>query len=100
MTLKEFPRVFIGSSSESLAVARGLKANLETTAEVRIWDEGLFTPGNYTLEDLLTFTTSFDFAIFVFGADDSVVSRGLQLAGPRDNVILEAGMFYSTLGRE
>ena len=100
MTLNEFPRVFIASSSESLAVARGLKANLESIAEVRIWDEGLFTPGSYTLEDMLRFTTSFDFAIFVFGADDSVVSRGLQLAAPRDNVILEAGLFYSTLGRE
>ena len=41
MATKYLPRVFIGSSSESLETARGLKANLETEAEVRIWDEGL-----------------------------------------------------------
>jgi 8-oxo-dGTP pyrophosphatase MutT (NUDIX family) len=100
MGRNEFPRLFIGSSSESVAIARGLKANLENVAEVRIWDEGLFTPGNYTLEDLLSITNSFDFAIFVCGADDSVVSRGSQLIAARDNVILEAGLFYGILGRE
>jgi 8-oxo-dGTP pyrophosphatase MutT (NUDIX family) len=100
MAGKEFPRLFIGSSSESIAVARGLKANLEDVAEVRIWDEGLSIPGNYVLEDLLRFTTSFDFAAFVWSADDSVVSRGSQLTAPRDNVILEAGLFYGLLGRE
>src|SRR5215469_3138659 len=85
-----FPRVFVGSSSESLPAARGLKANLEQAAEVRIWDEGLFAAGNYTLEDLASFTGSFDFAIFIFGADDSVSSRGAHFSAPRGNVVLEA----------
>jgi 8-oxo-dGTP pyrophosphatase MutT (NUDIX family) len=93
-------RVFIGSSTESLPVARGLKANLEEHAEVRIWDEDLFTPGRYTLEELLDVTASFDFAIFVWTGDDSVHSRGLQFTSPRDNVILEAGLFYGRLGRD
>lgn len=93
-------RVFIGSSSESLDAARGLRANLEDAAEVRIWDEGLFKPGNYTLEDLVEFTSSFDYAIFICGADDAVASRGAQFVAPRDNVIFEAGLFYGRLGRE
>lgn len=94
------PRIFIGSSSESLQVARGIKANLEEIAEVRIWDEGLFSPSRYTFEDLLEFTTSFDFAIFVWSGDDSITSRGALFSAPRDNVILEAGLFYGALGRE
>jgi 8-oxo-dGTP pyrophosphatase MutT (NUDIX family) len=93
-------RVFIGSSTESLPVARGLKANLEEHAEVRIWDEDLFTPGRYTLEELLDVTASFDFAIFVWTGDDAVHSRGVQFTSPRDNVILEAGLFYGRLGRD
>lgn len=93
-------RIFIGSSSESLRVAQGIKANLEEVAEVRIWNEGLFSPGRYTLEELLEFTTAFDFAIFVWSGDDSLTSRGSQFNTPRDNVVLEAGLFYGALGRE
>jgi hypothetical protein len=94
------PRIFIGSSSESLRVAQGIKANLEELAEVRIWNEGLFTPGRYTLEELLGFTGSFDFAIFIWNSDDSLTSRGSQFTVARDNVVLETGVFYGVLGRE
>jgi len=95
------PRIFIGSSAESLRAAKGIKANLETeNFEVRVWDEDIFEPGRYTLDELVRFTKSFDFAIFVWEGVDKIESRDQSFFSPRDNVILEAGMFYSVLGRE
>ena len=93
------PRVFIGSSSESLPIARGVKANLEHVAETRVWDEDIFRPSEYVMDELLQFTGSFYFAVFVFGPDDLVTSRREDFVAPRDNVLLEAGMFYASLGR-
>lgn len=94
------PRVFIGSSREALPVARGVKANLEEISEVRVWDEDIFEPGRYTLEELLRFTRSFDFGVFIWSADDLTRSRSEETPSPRDNVVLEAGIFYGALGRD
>ncbi len=94
------PRVFIGSSREALPLAHGLKATLEEWAEVRVWDEDLFEPGRYALEDLLRFTRTFDVGVFVLADDDLVTSRGASQASPRDNVVFEAGIFFGALGRE
>jgi hypothetical protein len=93
-------RVFIGSSREALIVALGVKAVLESFAEVRIWNEDLFRPGQYTLDELLHFTTDFDFAVFVWSGDDEGVIRGQSFFMPRDNVVLEAGIFYGALGKD
>lgn len=97
-------RIFIGSSTESLKVASAIKTNFEydNHIEVRIWNESIFQPGQYTFDELIRFTKSYDFAIFVWANDDKVAieSRGIMANQPRDNVILEAGMFYRALGRE
>lgn len=100
MHMSTRPRVFVGSSREALSVARGVKANLEEVAEVRVWDEDVFEPGRYTLEELLRFTRSFDFGVFVWSPDDLTLSREQESPSPRDNVVLEAGIFYGALGRD
>lgn len=92
-------RIFIGSSSESLRIARGVKANLEHVGEVRIWDEDLPRPSEYLMDELVTFTNTYDFGVFIFGADDVTTSRNISFFTPRDNVLLEAGMFYGSVGR-
>jgi len=97
---KSLPRLFVGSSSESLHLAEAIQANLEKVADVRLWNQDLFRVGNSTLEDLLRLISDFDYAAFVWSADDSVMSRGASYLTPRDNVILEAGMFYGGLGRD
>lgn len=94
------PRVFIGSSAEALGIARGVKANLESVAEVHIWDEGLFRVGKFTLDELLHFTTDYDFAVFVWSGDDRAVIRKQDYDVARDNVVFEAGLFYGALGRD
>lgn len=67
---------------------------------MRIWDEDLFEPAQYSFDELLRFTMSYDFAAFVLSGDDPLISRGKSFTSPRDNVLLEAGMFYGALGKE
>lgn len=100
MTSGRNPRVFIGSSKESLSVARGLRANLDFDATVAVWDEALFETGRTTLENLVRFLDEYDLAIFVLSGDDQLISRDEKYRSPRDNVVLEAGMFYGALGRD
>lgn len=94
------PRVFIGSASEGLSVARAIQANLQSFAEVVVWEEAA-VPMNETLRLVLEAVNSADFAVFVLTPDDQVISRGLPAqAMPRDNVLLEIGLAMGALGRE
>jgi hypothetical protein len=93
------PRVFCGSSSESLRVVYEIQSQLDDTATVVPW-KGLVKPGDYTLEKLLSQVRGFDFSIFVFAADDMVESRGQRILAARDNVVLELGLFLDRLGQK
>ena len=95
------PTLFIGSSSESLPVVELLTAQLRKVAKVRPWsDHGFFRPGLYYLDNLIHELPEFDFAVFVFGPDDTVESRGVAQSMPRDNVIFEFGYALAKLGKE
>ena len=96
------PVVFVGSSSESLDVARAVRANLKAPAlTIRLWkDRGVFGPSLTTIEALAAAADGSDFAVLVLGADDFVTSRGTTKLAPRDNVILEIGWFMGAIGRE
>jgi hypothetical protein len=59
------PRVFIGSSSEGLAVARALQPGLYYEAEPVKWSRGVFGLSGGTLESLVAECDNFDFAVFV-----------------------------------
>lgn len=106
------PRVFIGSSSESLVVAQALQAYLEDQrnyrdaesyaregADVRLWTEDpIFRVGEVIQDSLSRATAEFDFAVMIFSGDDTVQSRNSEMQGPRDNVIFEAGLFAGAIG--
>nr|MBC8361625.1 nucleotide-binding protein [Candidatus Desulfatibia profunda] len=94
------PKVFIGSSTEGLEVARGIELQLEHDAEVTVWKDGVFGLGRGTLESLVLALDEFDFAILVLTADDMIISRDEKIQSPRDNILLELGMFIGRLGRE
>lgn len=93
------PSVFIGSSSEGLAVAQSLRAQLKDDAEITIWDSGVFGPGQGTLESLVNALDDFDFAILVLTPDDVIESRNQIYQSPRDNVLFECGLLMGRLGR-
>ncbi len=94
------PRVFVGSSVEGLAVAETIQAGLShANMLVKTWTNQTFTPSGYSLDDLLVESTKADFAVFIVRGEDSTKSRDKELLSPRDNVVLELGIFMGALGR-
>src|SRR5438105_1165493 len=94
------PSVFIGSSSEGLAFAKAIQLNLDRACEVAIWSQGVFGLSGGTLETLVDKAGEYDFAILVVTPDDMTQSRGKSQQSPRDNVLLEVGLFIGTIGRK
>lgn len=94
------PRVFIGSSSKGLEVAKGISAGLQRYAEVILWDKGVFGLSSTIIESLIDALDSSDFGVFVFSPDDDARIRGVKQRVPRDNVVFELGLFTGHLGRD
>jgi predicted nucleotide-binding protein len=93
-------RIFIGSSRESLSVADSIQAGLSRhPVRAAVWTNGVFGPSDFTLEALERAAQESDFAILVLGPDDRIISRKKPHLAPRDNVILELGLFVGALGR-
>ena len=97
--VRKKPRVFIGSSFEGLPIAESIQVNLDYDAETTVWNQALFRPSLTAIESLVESSVSFDFAIIVMTADDTVTKRGKSEPAPRDNLIFELGLFTGTLGR-
>ena len=73
------PSVFIGSSTEGVEFARAIRTNLKQDAEVTLWNEGFFAPGNTFIECLVNALPTFDFAVLILTADDLIHSRNDEL---------------------
>ncbi|QGY44720.1 hypothetical protein GM418_13900 [Maribellus comscasis] len=88
------PKIFIGSSTEGLKIARKIKTGLRYDAHVDTWADGIFDkPSQAYIEILENMLLQYDYGIFVFTPDDKIFSRGKETNIPRDNVIFEYGMF-------
>lgn len=94
------PRVFIGSSVESLPIADAIAENLEFDAEVTIWRSGTFNLSSNTLDDLILKSKSVDFSVFIFSPDDLAIMRSKERYVVRDNVLFELGLFIGAIGKE
>jgi Predicted nucleotide-binding protein containing TIR-like domain len=92
--------IFIGSARESEDAMRWLASCLEEYGHKPIsWDDpGLFPPGENTFLRLIDISKSVDAAIFIFSEDDKVWYRGDAAQQPRDNVLIEYGLFSGQLG--
>lgn len=94
-------QVFIGSSSEAVTEATSLKDSLNRKGVTcSLWTQDVFQPSQTTIEDLLRFADSSDFAILLMTADDMTLSRDRRKKTPRDNVVFELGLFMGAIGRE
>lgn len=94
-------RVFVISSVEGLGVARAIQEAFEHDPfTVEIWTDGCFKIANYTLDSLEERVDQSDFAIAIAHADDITTSRNQTWPAPRDNVVLELGLFMGRLGRK
>jgi len=94
-------RVFLASSQESLEDLREVSSWIEQEGHEPLpWDSpSLFLPGENTFEKLIQISRQVDAAVFIFGADDKVWYRTDALLQPRDNVLIEFGIFASSLGQ-
>lgn len=97
-------KVFIGSSNseQSLADLMQVALIIEEHGHTPLpWNKlGLFPLGNYALDSLRNISLDVDAAILIFNEDDKVWYRNDYALQPRDNVVLEYGLFYSQLGRD
>jgi len=93
-------KVFVGSSVESLDNLRTVAYWIEEAGHEAIpWDgPDLFLPGDNTFLKLIEISKTVDAAIFVFGEDDQIWYRQDAMAQPRDNILIEYGLFAGSLG--
>jgi CRP/FNR family transcriptional regulator, cyclic AMP receptor protein len=94
-------QIFIGSSSESVAIAAKIKDQLSKKfPKTRAWYQGVFGAGEAYIESLESEARRSDFALLILSPDDKVFSRGKVSQAPRDNVIFELGLFMGAIGRK
>ncbi len=95
------PRLFIASSREGLPIARAVREMLADEVAVDIWDEPTTFPvGTVTLKVLEEHATKYDFAVIVMTPDDKSEHRKSIGVTPRDNLVLELGLFMGRIGAE
>jgi hypothetical protein len=95
-------KVFIGSSKESTEFMDWVALSLEELElhPVKWTHPGLFPPGEQAFLRLIDITASVGAAIFIFAEDDKAWYRGDAVGLPRDNVLIEYGLFTGKLGSQ
>src|SRR6266568_2971150 len=93
-------RVFVGSSSEALAVCRAIQEELAYEFDVTVWNQDIFRLSHDALDSLLRALDRSDAGIFIIRPDDLLETRGIAKHVARDNVLFEIGMFFGRLGRD
>lgn len=96
-------KLFIGSSSEELELAKKAKEILDNDFDVVIWNESVWEKSVFKLNEnfldsLLKATLKFDFGLLIGTNDDKVKVRNKTKMQPRDNILFELGLFIGRLG--
>ena len=96
-SLRRRPKVFLASSSEAGHFLDALALIVEREgADPLRWPDA-FSVGQFILEGLIDASRRVDGALIVATADDLVTHRGEEVWTPRDNVLIEMGIFLSAL---
>ncbi len=94
--------VFLGSSREAseTGLLRRVAGWIEAAGHRPLrWDEpGVFPVGAYTFSTLRQLAQRVEAAIFIFSEDDEVWYRTDKATQPRDNILIEYGLFSAALG--
>jgi len=94
------PRVFVGSSTEGLAITDAVVERLGKEVLVTPWtDPNLFLPGQFVFETHERLLRTHQFAVLVATADDRLEKRNQSYDVMRDNLLVEFGLFSGVLGR-
>ena len=104
--LDELQKIFIATSKEALGT-KWLTSALKLAREeikknhpgvrLELWTDQ-FQPGEITAERLIEIASEYLGAIVVLTGDDFVTMRGTSSPAPRDNLVLETGLFLSRTG--
>ena len=93
--------IFVGSSSETKGLIRGLGLNLEDEDVALLnWAATASPPSRDALLGVERSLEKADFAAFILAADDVAYIRGEKVDITRDNVLLELGMSFGKIGRD
>ena len=93
------PVIFLASATESKKVLRDVALLVEACGGKPLPRPEAFPVGQYPLESLIEASRKVDGALVLASADDEVIQRGKRGWTPRDNVLLEVGIFVSALSR-
>ena len=98
---KSHQSIFIASSGAMYPAAETLSKALEVHGFTMVpWkSKGVFNLSEYTMEAIERQSNSCDFGIFILSADDSMLFDTDVKSVPRDNVVLELGLFMGKMGR-
>lgn len=94
------PKIFIGSSRESISIANKIAEKLNDVAECQLWHDNFFELNESYFASLTEGAILFDYGIFIASADDMVRSRDVEKQAARDNIIFEFGLYLGKLGKE
>ena len=94
-------KVFIGSSGEAEETMDIVAEWVERLGyEAQPWnDHTIFPLSNTTFDSLHKTAREVDAALFIFSEDEKAWYRGDRVDLPRDNVLLEFGLFSGVLGK-
>lgn len=92
------PRIFIGSSTEGLEVAKLVKRYFSPDYDCFLWTDDVFKNNESFLDTLVQSASLFDFGFMVFSADDEATIRDKSFETPRDNILFEYGLFLGRVG--
>ncbi len=92
------PRIFIGSSSEALEVAKRVKEYFSTDYDCYLWSDDIFKNNESFLDTLMKSASLFDFGFMVLSSDDGGLIRNKLFETPRDNMLFEYGLFLGRVG--
>ena len=95
-------KIFIGGASEDSESIREIESWVsDNDHDAWPWDKpGTFTIGTATFPRLIEISRQIQAAILIFSPADQVYYRGDATGQPRDNVLIEYGLFASALGPE
>jgi len=92
--------VFLGYSSQATDTANKLYKFMTESLKLRVFDWHQFRPGDTIWDSIERAERSTSCGIFLFMADDKVISKTGNQFAPRDNVVYEAGYFAGAKGRQ
>jgi hypothetical protein len=92
-------RMFVASSNKGYRYARAIKEVIDSEIGAPVcflWNQGAFEAGKSFLDSLERLSANYNCGLAVFTADDQLG----DLMAPRDNVVLEFGLFLGIFGRD